>query len=273
MFAIQIQISEQISNRLGGGPGLVQEAGRITAHRKPPDNLNAYELYLLGTEKLEQVNQVDVEEAVRLLTRAVELDPGLARAWVELSHSHGILTGFGVERDKNRALSAEAAERAVQLDPGDAEAHAVYAMILGDRGEFERAKAEFDTALRLAPGQFEVLTFYLDWASTFEEPERVAQLVDKAVSLNPGFPMWSARIFAHAYFMVGRYEDALRMLDRLTPENYGRKHWVMRSGALAALGRTEEAKVSVTDALRRFPNLTVEDLSICPDSMKRSASG
>jgi hypothetical protein len=48
------------------------------------------------------------------------------------------------------------------------------------------------------------------------------------------------------------------MLDRLTPENYGRKHWVMRSGALAALGRNEEAKVSVTDALRRFPNMTVE---------------
>ena len=199
-----------------------------------------------------------MSEAVRLLTRAVELDPGLARAWVELSHSHGVLTGFGVEPDKNRALSAEAAERAVQLDPSDAEAHAVYAMILGDRGEFERAKAEFETALRLAPGQFEVLTFYIDWASTFAEPERTGELVDKAVGLNPGFPMWSARIFTHAYFMAGRYEDALRMLDRLTPENYGRKHWVMRSGALAALGRIEEAKVSVTDALRRFPNLTVE---------------
>ncbi|MBA1349697.1 MULTISPECIES: adenylate/guanylate cyclase domain-containing protein [Rhizobium] len=264
LFAIQIEISEQISNRLGGGAGLVQEAGRITAHRKPPGNLNAYELYLLGTEKLEQVNQADVEEAVRLLTRAVELDPGLARAWVELSHSHGVLTGFGVEPDKNRVLSAEAAERAVQLDPSDAEAHAVYAIVLGDRGEFGRAKVEFDTALRLAPGQFEVLTFYIDWASTFGEPERTAELVDKAVSLNPGFPMWSARIFTHAYFMAGRYEDALRMLDRLTAENYGRKHWVMRSGALAALGRTEEAKVSVTDALRRFPNLTVEGFANIP---------
>ncbi|BCH16919.1 adenylate/guanylate cyclase domain-containing protein [Mesorhizobium sp. L-2-11] len=258
LFAIQTEISEQISNRLGGGAGLVQEAGRIAAHRKPPENLNAYELYLLGTEKLEQVNQADVEEAVRLLTRAVELDPGLARAWVELSHSHGILSNFGVEPEKNRASSVEAAERAVRLDPSDAEAHAVYASTLGDKGEFERAKAEFDTALRLAPGQFEILTFYVGWASTFGESERGAQLVDKAVGLNPSYPMWSARIFTYAYFMAGRYENALQMLDRVTPENYGKGHWVMRSGALAALGRTEEAKVSVKDALRRFPNLTVE---------------
>ena len=80
LFAIQTEISEQLSNRLGGGAGVVQEAGRISAHRKPPENLNAYELYLLGTEKLEQVNHADVEEAVKLLNRAVEIDPGLARA-------------------------------------------------------------------------------------------------------------------------------------------------------------------------------------------------
>ena len=259
LFAIQTEISEQLSNRLGGGAGVVQEAGRISAHRKPPENLNAYEFYLLGTEKLEQVNQADVEEAVKLLNRAVELDPGLARAWVELSHSHSFLANnFGIEPEKHRALSAEAAERAVTLDPSDAEAHAVYANTLGERNEFERAKAEFDTALRLAPGQFEILTFYIGWASTFGEPERGAQLVDKAIRLNPSFPMWSARIFTYAYFVAGRNQDALRMLERLTPKNYGRWHWIMRSGALAELGRMEEAKASVADTLSAFPNVSVE---------------
>lgn len=38
------------------------------------------EFYLLGMEKLEQINLADVEEAIRLLNRAVEIDPGLARA-------------------------------------------------------------------------------------------------------------------------------------------------------------------------------------------------
>jgi len=78
LFAIQSEISEEITNRLGGGAGLIQEAGRISAHRKPPENLDAYELYLLGTESLERITRSEVEEAVKLLTRAARKDKPLA---------------------------------------------------------------------------------------------------------------------------------------------------------------------------------------------------
>ena len=54
-------MSKRIDDRLAGGSGLIQEAGRIAAHRKPPESLTAYELYLLGTEKLEQINQGDID--------------------------------------------------------------------------------------------------------------------------------------------------------------------------------------------------------------------
>jgi TolB-like protein len=59
VFAVQTEISEQVTNRLGGGAGLIQEAGRAAAKRKSPENLNAYELYLLGTEKLERITKAD----------------------------------------------------------------------------------------------------------------------------------------------------------------------------------------------------------------------
>ena len=84
VFALQTELAEQVANRLGSGAGLIQEAGRKAAKRKRPENLNAYELYLLGTEKLEQVTKESIDESIRLLKRAVELDPTLARAWVEL---------------------------------------------------------------------------------------------------------------------------------------------------------------------------------------------
>jgi hypothetical protein len=58
--------------------------------------------------------------------------------------------------------------------------------------------------------------------------------------------------------MVGRYEDALKMLERLTPDNYNRWRWILRSASLGGLGRIEEAKASVKETLERHPDLTIE---------------
>ncbi|MER9215540.1 adenylate/guanylate cyclase domain-containing protein, partial [Mesorhizobium sp. M0663] len=113
VFAVQTEIAEQVTNRLGGGVGLIQAAGRAAAKRKRPENLNAYDYYLLGTEKIEKITIADEEEAIALLNRAVELDPGLARAWVELYHAHGILAGFGINPESEIKAAADVAERAV----------------------------------------------------------------------------------------------------------------------------------------------------------------
>ena len=126
VFAVQTEIAELVTNRLGGGTGLVVGAERSLARRKRPENLTAYELYLLGGEKIEQLTSESIKESIQLLTRAVELDPGLARAWVELYHAHNLSKAFGIEdAETARKAGMEAAKRAVALDPGDAEAHSV----------------------------------------------------------------------------------------------------------------------------------------------------
>lgn len=272
VFAVQTEIAEQVANRLGGGVGLIQEAGRAAAKRKRPENLNAYDYYLLGSEKIEKLTKADDEEAIKFLNRAVELDPGLARAWVELYHAHDLMGVFGVNPEINRKAAAGVAERAVQLDPSDAEAHAVFGMSLANNGDMGRAKAELDTALRLAPGSSEILTFYTGFAARFGEPERGAQMVDQVMRLDPNYPMWTSNFFAPAYFMAGRYEDAVKMLERMTPNNYQKWTWVVRSSSLAALGRTDEANASVREALKQHPDLTVESMINEPglSAMERS---
>ncbi|HWL68965.1 MAG TPA: adenylate/guanylate cyclase domain-containing protein [Geminicoccus sp.] len=258
IFAVQTEIAQEATNRLGGGAGLIQAAGRETAKRKRPGSLSAYELYLLGTEKLEQINRADVEESIRLLTRAVELDPGLARAWIELSHAYAISGEFGSDRKAAQEAAMRAAQKAVMLDPYDAEAHAVLGSRIGDTGDLKRAEAEYAIALDLSPGSAEILTFYASWASSFGKPERGAEVADRAIRLNPNFPMWEAAPYAYSYLMVGRYEDVIRMLDRQTQDNYTRWRWAARAGAYAALGRSEEAQAAVKQALERFPDLSVE---------------
>lgn len=260
VFAVQSEIADQVANRLGGGVGLIQEAGRAAAKRKRPEKLSAYDFYLLGSEKIEKLTKEDEEQAVTFLNRAVELDPALARAWVELYHAHEILELFGVDPESNRKAAADVAERAVTLDPSDAEAHAVFGMSLANKGDMGRARSEFEKALRLAPGSSEILTFYTGFAARFGEPERGAQMVDQVKRLDPNYPMWASNFFAPAYFMAGRYEDAVKMLERMTPGSYQRWTWVVRSSSLAALGRTDEAAASAMEALKQHPDLTVESM-------------
>jgi TolB-like protein/DNA-binding winged helix-turn-helix (wHTH) protein len=258
VFAIQTEIAEAVTNRLGGGAGLVQETGRNKARRKRPENLTAYELYLLGTEKLELFTKENVNEAIRLLTRAVELDNGLARAWAELFHSHLVSIGFGADRAKATLAAHHAAEMAVRLDPSDAEAHAVMGMSSTLKGDFARSKTEFDTALLLAPNAAEILIFYAGWASSFGEAERGAEMVGRAIRLEPNYPMWATGVFGSAYFMAGRYRETLVMLEGMATDNYTRERWIMRAGALAALGRLDEAQKWVAEAREVHPDLTVE---------------
>jgi TolB-like protein/class 3 adenylate cyclase len=258
VFALQTALAEQVANRLGSGAGLIQEAGRKAAKRKRPENLNAYDLYLLGTEKLEQVTKESIDESIRLLKRAVELDPTLARAWVELHWAYGHTASFGADPVQAERLARDAAERAVALDPSDAEAHAALGDALAMAEDLARAEAEFDEALRLNPGSAELLTMYAVWGISFGKPERGAEAADKAIRLNPRYLPWQARPLSHAYFVVGRYDDALRMLERLSPDQWTEGVVVRRAGALAGVGRMEEARAAVADALKRYPDLTIE---------------
>ena len=62
--------------------------------------------------------------------------------------------------------------------------------------------------------------------------------------------------------MAGRYEDALRIVERIPPEALRKDDFVWRAASLAALGREAEARAATAEALARFPNLTIEGFAV-----------
>jgi TolB-like protein len=257
VFAVQSEVAERVANRLAAY-GVFTEAGIAAAKRKRPGNLDAYDLYLLGTEARNRNTKEGVEEALRLLTRAVEIDPTLARAWVGLSWTHGWTEHFGATPVAARRGREEAARRALELDPSDAEAHAAMAIALGLQGKLAQAEAELDKALSLGPGNSVVLVTYIGWASTLGRPGRGAELVDRAIRLDPSYPLWAASSFACAYLMANRHEDTLRIIERIPPESLRKNDLVYRAVGLAALGRADQARAAAGEAVARFPGLSIE---------------
>src|SRR3954447_664711 len=257
VFAVQTEIAEQAASRIGGG-GAIPEAESRAARRARPTNLSAYELYLLGQQETDRQTKASVADAIRLLEQAVAKDPGLARAWVVLAWAYVSAANHGVDPEANSRAALAAAQRAVELDPMDPDAHAALGAIVGNKGDFPRAKAEFETALRLNPGDAETLTHYAGWASTFGEPERGAAAADRAFRLNPNAPGWAHGSFSYAYFMAGRYDDAVRSMDRQPLDSLDRGAFVMRAALYAALDRIDDAHRAVADTLGRYPDLTIE---------------
>lgn len=258
LFAVQTEISEQVAGRLLNTGGAITTAEHVASRREIPRNLTGYELYLRAREALHRFTKESIAEAIPLLLEAVEKDPMLARAWAELSAAYTVSIEFGAEAEPTRAKAISAAERAVALDPMDALAHAHLAFSVGMIGDLKRSEAEWDTALRLNPSSADILTMYAGWANTFKTPAYGAEVVDRAIRLNPSYPSWATGPFSYAYIMAGRYEDALRILEQQSPNNYTIYSWIFRATSNAMLGKADEAKDWVARALQQHPKLTIE---------------
>ena len=117
IFDVQDRVVRTI---VGTIAGRMNAAGADFARRKPPSNLAAYECILRG-DALPLGTPETEAEARRLFEKAIELDPGYARAYALLS--------FALDREwyrdmsSSRRLTDEAfdmARKAVALDENDA---------------------------------------------------------------------------------------------------------------------------------------------------------
>jgi TolB-like protein len=265
VFAVQTELAESVANRIGGH-GLVEAAGREIVKRKRPENLTAYDLYLLGIEAKHRETEESLQEAVRLFQRALELDPQLARAWTGLSWAYeGMIAHFASDQTALRQKQLDAARRAVQLDPMDAEAHSALAVSLGFMGDLGQAEAEIERALQLNPNGDAVLNVYAGWASSFGAPEKGAEAAEKLIRLNPNYPIWATDGISYAFFMAGRYDDGLQVFVKRPEEAMNAQQFILKAGSLAAVGRAAEAKAMVIKALARFPDISIEKLISRPD--------
>ena len=263
-FAVQSDIASQLGNRLGEA-GVIDKAEQEAARRSRPDNFSAYELYLLGRSEALRMSADGNAKALELFEKAVAADPRLARAWADLAYTRQNSTNYGGDPGTVGAKALAEARRAVEIDPSDAGAHATLGYVLAMRGDFGPSEAEFDTALRLNPGDADILAEYSGWASTFGHPEHGAEAADHAIRLNPNYQVWQGFQFSWAYFSVGQFEDALRILERLPKEKYQPFAWVMLAASYAALGREPQAKATVADMLAKNPDLTIEGFLGAPD--------
>lgn len=259
LFAAQDELADQVASRLGGYYGSVAEADRAAAKRKRPENLSAYELYLLGIEHKHRMELPDLEQAKRLFDEALAKDPKLARALVGRAWTHDILTAFGPPYDFVAGMAAAEADAlsALALDPQDAEAYAVLGDALYNQGRFEESAAAYERALTLNPSSADIASFAA-YLAFLGQPERAAALADRALKLNPNYPPFYPYFLGPAYFLASRPNDAIRILASVPLEQRNLLITVPLAGSYAMLGQQQEAAEAVDEVRRADPSLSGE---------------
>lgn len=190
LFTVQGDIVDQVAGAVGGIEGRITRFERVKLGRKPPESLEAYELYLRGYELVETFEKDKTLEALELLEAAVREDPHNARAWISLAWAchHTVFYGWAGPAERYRETARRAVVSAAGLDPRDPVVLHDLGALLAAEGRQIEAVEVFERALDFARNQADALALLSKHvAFVMDDPARALATCERCFALNP-FP-------------------------------------------------------------------------------------
>jgi len=213
IFSIQDEIASTIADKLKLTL-LSDEKARLVKHST--ENLEAYNLYLLGRYFYYKTTEEDMNKAIRYFEQAIAKDPGYALAYAGQAICYSVLctTGYLAPKD-SYPKAKEAVVKALELDEELGEAHASlgYLKFFLD-WDFAGAERDFKRAVKLSPGNVDVYilySIYLTFSGRFDEA--IAGF-KRAVELDPASPLTYTYLGGFGYQMAGRYDESIDQIKK-----------------------------------------------------------
>jgi len=254
VFAIQDDIAQSIVDALK--VTLSPKERRAIQYVATAD-VQAYDDYLRGRKYFYAWNRRDSLRAIAMYERAIARDPKYAAAWAGLSDAYVMRFRFLDADPEHVAQAMEASERALQMDPDSAEAHASRGLALYISKRFEQAEREFETAMMLNPNLLEAYFLYGMICSSLGNFQKAAWLYLRAAEVSPADYLPLVYL-SQAYSEMGRKDDerkarhrAIELIERalgVNPDDARARY--MGAANFAAMGDKAKAIEWANLALR-----------------------
>ena len=235
IFAIQDEISQEVAQVLR--PAASAET-TLTAERT---SVEAYEHFVRGNDLWRERTRTSIDQAIEEFKAAIALDPGYAPAHAGLAMAHIFSTFYGARSPQEIRLVAEQAiDRALELDPDNALAHAARGQLHVMFEDPMEAGEAFRRSVALNPSDATVHV----WLSYFTtDPEEADRSMEKAYALDP-LNLYVVASYAVRLAVRGQYERGVEIARRgvaINPE---------APLAYAGLSRTHSAAGHIDDMIR-----------------------
>jgi adenylate cyclase len=257
IFAIQDEITRKIIVELQVKLTMGEHA-RVYGTRT--NNLKAYLKVLQARKYLNQVNKEDNVRARQLAEQAIALDPEYAGAYVALGFSHYIDFMYRATKSPELSLAraSEIAHKALAIDDSSGGARIILSNIYLLKRQHEKAIAELEQALELAPSSARV-HMWLGRALCYAgRPAEAIHLLEKVLCMDPMPGTIELNTLGRAYRDVGQYDEAIatcKKAIKIAPKNQW-AHLTLTS-AYSLSGREQEARAQAAEVLKVNPKFSL----------------
>jgi adenylate cyclase len=236
---------------------------RDRAIRKPPESLDAWEIYQRGLWNMWTFGDEESAEAIRLFQRAHELDPTFAAAYAHEAYANylRVILAYSKTPEDNLASGLAAAKKATTLDDKDPVGYFALGRVLMMLGQHDASIAQLEQSIRLNPSFSQAhhgLGFALALAGRLEEAVEASEM---AIRLSPRDPLTWATTVVHSLecTLMHEHEEALIWAERTVrlPRINSYYPHAMLAAALANLGRIDEARAAIEKAIEWKSDLTL----------------
>jgi TolB-like protein/Tfp pilus assembly protein PilF len=224
-------------------------------HSYRPRAAEAYFLQLEARAHLKPFTRLPLMKALSLFEQALMLDPDYAMAHAGLASTYLLMASTAMLRplqvDEAMPMARRAAQRAIALDEGLAEAWAALGRVKMEYDwDWDGAEADLAHAVTLNSSSVEALGTFGQFLSAMGRHEEAIEAMEQARQLDPR-SVETLQHLAIVYWMAGQgaraleaVDDSLRVLPGSTRAHYGRMM------ILDQLGRRDEAMAERLTTLR-----------------------
>jgi TolB-like protein/Tfp pilus assembly protein PilF len=268
LFELQDTIALDVSREVVGH----LMPGAIPARSEPGPSPAAHDQLLRGNYYLAQRNPRGLARAVEAYAAATRLDSSFALGFAKLAYTHVLFLDWGWSYDGLTpeallARGSEAAERAIQLDPGLADAWLARGALLPfvHPATLTGVREALQRAVDLSPGNADAHNEFGMSLRLLDEDSAAADQFRQALAIDPDRPISLVHL-GWIDMARRRYADARRWLDSAAAVNPGfYQAYAERAALRLVTGDTAGARTDAQTAVRLRPAsepLAAEDVLV-----------
>jgi adenylate cyclase len=258
IFAVQ----DELTRNIVGALQLSLTAGEDRRlGRRRQVLLEAYQLYLRGREQSLLHTPAGNRAARQLFERAIASEPEYAAAHAMIAFLHVVeyINAWSPEPEEALALARSIAERALTMDPDEAQCHFALSCVRFWSGELEEALLAAERCVALSPSSIEGHLAVAHAQIFLGNPAAAVRIIEAALGLDPLYPEVGLQFLAEAHLSLGNLAAAARALeDRLVRNPDSVSAHALLAAVQGEQGRLEEARASWATALNIDPGWSLE---------------